>query len=185
MGALQVHSSWGSRVVDAQASDFWVQTRKGVILKEPHPDWTVGPDGGLRMRGRLVVPRVPELRRSLFDEAHRSRYTVHPGTMKMYKDIRRHFWWKHMRTDVADYVSRCFTCQQVKAEHRRPGGLLQPLPVPEWKWASISMDFIVGLPRTRRGNDSIWVIVDRLTKSAHFLPVRATHSANTLAQIYV
>jgi len=90
-----------------------------------------------------------------------------------------------MRTDVAEYVSRCFTCQQVKAEHRRPGGLLHPLPIPEWKWESISMDFITGLPRTRRGHDSIWVIVDRLTKSAHFLPVRTTHSAEILAQLYV
>jgi len=185
IGTLQVESSWTSRVISAQASDSWIQTRKGAILQEPHPDWTIGADGGLRMRGRLVVPRVPELRRALFDEAHRARYTVHPGTTKMYKDLRRNFWWKHMRTDVAEYVSRCFTCQQVKAEHRRPGGLLHPLPIPEWKWESISMDFITGLPRTRRGHDSIWVIVDRLTKSAHFLPVRTTHSAEILAQLYV
>ena len=84
---------------------------RGAILQEPHPGWTIGADGGLRMRGRLVVPSVPELRRALFDEAHRARYTVHPGTTKMYKDLRRNFWWKHMRTDVAEYVSRCFTCQ--------------------------------------------------------------------------
>ena len=90
-----------------------------------------------------------------------------------------------MRRDVADYVSKCFTCQQVKAEHQRLEGMLQPLHVPEWKWAAISMDFIVGLPKTKRGHDSILVIVDQLTKSAYFLPVRTTHSAEALAQLYV
>jgi hypothetical protein len=103
----------------------------------------------------------------------------------MYKDLKRNFWWKNMRKDIADYVSRCFTCQQVKAEHQKPAGLLQPLPVPEWKWSEISMDFVVGLPRSKRGNDSIWVIVDRLTKSAHFLPVKTTYTADTLARIYI
>ena len=90
-----------------------------------------------------------------------------------------------MRRDVAIYVSRCFTCQQVKVEHQRPAGVLQPLPVPEWKWSRISMDFIVGLPRSRAGNDSIWVIVDRLTKSAHFIPVKTTHTTDRLARIYI
>ena len=86
---------------------------------------------------------------------------------------------------MAEYVSKCFTCQQEKAEHQRPTGTLQPFPVPECKRAAISMDFIIGLSRTKRGHDSIWVIVDRLTKSAHFLPVRTTHSAEALAQLYV
>jgi len=92
VGTLQVESSWTSRVISAQEGDSWIQTRKGAILQEPHPDWTIGADGGLRMKGRLVVPSVPELRRALFDEAHRARYTVHPGTTKMYKDLRRNFW---------------------------------------------------------------------------------------------
>ena len=83
---------------------------QGEILQEPHLDWTVGSDGGFRMRGRLVVIVAPELRRLLFYEAHRARYTVHPGTTKMYKDLRRNFWSKHMYTDISDYVSRCFTC---------------------------------------------------------------------------
>ena len=89
-----------------------------------------------------------------------------------------------MRRDIAEYISRCFTCQQVKAEHQKPAGTLQPLPVPEWKWDQISMDFIVGLPKTKRGHDSNWVIVDRLTKSALFLPVRTTYTADSLARLY-
>ena len=85
------------------------------------------------MKGRLVVPESTELRQALFDEAHRARYTVHPGATKMYKDLRRNFWGKNLWRDVAIYIARCFTCQQVKAEHQRRTGMLQPLPIPEWK----------------------------------------------------
>jgi hypothetical protein len=90
-----------------------------------------------------------------------------------------------MREDIAEYVARCDTCQRVKAENQRPAGLLQPLEIPTWKWDDISMDFIVGLPRTQRGNDSIWVIVDRLTKVAHFLPVKTSYRVSRLAELYV
>ena len=76
-----------------------------------------------------------------------------------------------MKKDIADYVSRCLICQKVKSEHKRPEGLLQTLDIPVWKWDDISMDFIVGLPRTKAGNDALWVIVDRLTTSARFIPM--------------
>jgi hypothetical protein len=90
-----------------------------------------------------------------------------------------------MRKEVAGYVAKCSICQQVKVEHRKPAGLLQPLPIPEWKWEMITMDFVSGLPRGKKGNDAIWVIVDRLTKSALFLPVKMTDSVDKLAKIYV
>ena len=90
-----------------------------------------------------------------------------------------------MKRDIAVYVSECAVCQQVKIEHQRPGGLLQPLEIPVWKWDSISMDFAVGLPRTQGGYDSIWVIVDRLTKSAHFLAVKTTYKASHLARLFI
>jgi hypothetical protein len=86
-----------------------------------------------------------------------------------------------MKQDVTEYVALCDTCQRVKAEHQRPAGLLQPLKIPEWKWEEIRMDFIVGLARTQAGCDSIWVIVDRLTKVAHFIPVKMTYSGAKLA----
>ena len=76
-----------------------------------------------------------------------------------------------MKREIAEHVAKCQTSQRVKAEHQRPGGLLQPLEIPLWKWDNITMDFVVGLPRTTKGNDAIWVVVDRLTKSAHFLPI--------------
>ena len=90
-----------------------------------------------------------------------------------------------MKKDIADYVLRCLICQQVKAEHQRPAGTLQNLEIPEWKWDMITMDFVVGLPRTVKGYDSIWVIVDRLTKSAYFLPVKSIYTAAQYARIYL
>ena len=103
----------------------------------------------------------------------------------MYQDLKRQYWWKGIKVDVARFVSRCLTCQQVKAEHQRPTGLLQPLPIAEWKWEHVTMDFVTGLPRSPRGSDAIWVVVDRLTKSAHFLPMRVTDSIDSLSRLYI
>ncbi|KAL5539075.1 hypothetical protein UlMin_044227 [Ulmus minor] len=90
-----------------------------------------------------------------------------------------------MKKEVAEYVAKCLTCQKVKAEHQRPGGELQPLEIPEWKWDQITMDFVVGLPKTTKGHDAIWVVVDRLTKSAHFISIKTTFSLEQLANLYV
>jgi hypothetical protein len=86
---------------------------------------------------------------------------------------------------VAAHVAVCDVCQRVKAEHQRPTRLLQPLKVPEWKWEEIGMDFITGLPRTLKGHDSIWVIMDRLTKVAHFIPVNTTYKGSQLTELYM
>nr|GFB93645.1 putative reverse transcriptase domain-containing protein [Tanacetum cinerariifolium] len=111
-------------------------------------------------------------------EAHSSPFFVHPGSTKMYHDLKQHFWWNGMKHDVAMFVSKCLICQQVKIEHQRASGLLQPLDIPVWKWDEISMDFVTGLPQTQRRHDAIWVVVDRLTKSAHFLPIRKDYSVS-------
>ena len=103
----------------------------------------------------------------------------------MYQDVKRMYWWNGMKKDVAQYVASCLTCQQVKFEHQRATGLLQELPLPEWKWERITMDFVVRLPKTQKGHDSIWVIVDRLTKSAHFLAVKTTYTVAQYAQMYL
>jgi hypothetical protein len=135
--------------------------------------------------GRNVVPKNAELRRDILDEAHQTRYTVHPGNNKMYQDLKKKFWWHGMKKDIAEYVAQCHVCQLVKAEHQRHAGLLKPLAVPMWKWDQISMDFVVCLPKAPGGQDAIWVIVDRLTKSAHFLPIKITDSMEKLADLYV
>src|SRR6185436_2422654 len=142
-------------------------------------------EGILWFKNRLVVPKDLELRKQILEEAHLSRYSIHPGSNKMYQDLKQRFWWIRMKREIARYVSECDTCQRVKASHLRSAGLLQLLSIPSWKWEDISMDFIVGLPKTSKGYDSIWVIVDRLTKSAHFLPVKTTHTAKQYAQLYM
>jgi hypothetical protein len=103
----------------------------------------------------------------------------------MYRDLKTDYWWPGMKRDVARYVEKCLTCLRVKAEHQRPHGKLQPLEIPVWKWEHITMDLITKLPRTPRNFDAIWVIVDRLTKSAHFIAMRESSSAEKLADIYV
>ncbi|KAK1618155.1 hypothetical protein QYE76_023672 [Lolium multiflorum] len=103
----------------------------------------------------------------------------------MYQDLKEQFWWHGMKRDIGSYVAKCDICQRVKAEHQRPAGLLQPLQIPEWKWDSVGMDFITGLPKSSKGNDSIWVVVDRLTKVAHFIPVKTTYQGPRLAELYI
>ena len=90
-----------------------------------------------------------------------------------------------MKKDVAKFVAKCLTCQQVKIEHQKLAGMLQPLPIPEWKWDHVTMDFVSGLPKSIQGHETIWVIVDRLTKTAHFLPVGQTDSLDSLSRRYV
>ncbi|WMV50168.1 hypothetical protein MTR67_043553 [Solanum verrucosum] len=102
-------------------------------------------------------------------KAHYSRYSIHLGSTKMYHAIKEIHWWHGMKKDVAEFVAQCPNCQQVKVEHQMPAGLVQEIAIPLWKWEAINMDFITGLPQSRHKFDSIWVIVDRLTKSAHFL----------------
>ena len=135
------------------------------------PEFQIRDDGVIVRGSRMCVPEIGELKREIMEEAHSSAYAMHPDSTKMYHTLREHYWWKGMKKEIADFVSRCLTCQQVKTEHQKPAGKIQPLPIPVWKWDKITMDFVTGLPRTRRQHNAIWVIVDRLTKSAHFLPV--------------
>jgi hypothetical protein len=142
-------------------------------------------DGVLLFKDRLMIPKEFELRRKIMDEAHYSRYSIHPGTNKMYQDLKKNFWWTRIKQEIAKYLSECDTCWRTKAGHLRPTGNLQPLSIPEWKWENICMNFIVGLPCTSCVYNSIWVIVDRLTKSAHFIPVAKTYRVRQYAELYI
>ncbi|GKC18385.1 putative reverse transcriptase domain-containing protein [Tanacetum coccineum] len=113
-------------------------------------------------------------------ESYKSKYSIHPGSDKMYQDLKLLYWWPNMKSDIATYVSKCLTCAKVKAEHQKPFGLLQQPEIPVWKWERITMDFVSGLPRTPCGYSTIWVIIDRLTKSAHFLPMKKMDSMEKL-----
>ncbi|GJW09967.1 putative reverse transcriptase domain-containing protein [Tanacetum coccineum] len=104
---------------------------------------------------------------------------------KMYQDMKKLYWWPNMKADISTYVSKCLTCARVKAEDQRPLGLLVQPAIPEWKWDNITMDFITKLPKSSQGFDTIWVIVDRITKSAHFLPIRENDPLDKLARLYL
>ncbi|GJV94911.1 putative reverse transcriptase domain-containing protein [Tanacetum coccineum] len=142
-------------------------------------------DGALYYLDRIWVPLKGVVRTLIMDEAHKSKYSVHPEADKMYYDHRDRYWWSGMKKDIAVYVSKCLTCLKVKAEHQRPSSLLQQPEIPEWKWEEIAMEFVTKLPRTSSGHDTIWVIMNRLTKSAHFLPVREDYKMDRLARLYL
>ncbi|GJV77282.1 putative reverse transcriptase domain-containing protein [Tanacetum coccineum] len=118
-------------------------------------------------------------------ESHKSKYSIHPGSDKMYQDLKKLYWWPNMKAEIATYVSKCMTCAKVKAEYQKPSGLLVQPIILIWKWENITMDFITMLPKTTSGQDTIWVIVDRLTKSAHFLPMKETDTMEKLTRQYL
>nr|GFB64841.1 reverse transcriptase domain-containing protein [Tanacetum cinerariifolium] len=135
--------------------------------------------------GMSWLPCYGDLRTVIMHESHKSKYSIHPGSDKMYQDMKKLYWWPNMKDDIATYVSKCLTCAKVKAEHQRPSGLLVQPKIPEWKWDNITMDFVTKLPKSSQGYDTIWVIVDRLTKSAIFTPIRETDPMDKLARIYL
>ncbi|GJU99307.1 putative reverse transcriptase domain-containing protein [Tanacetum coccineum] len=142
-------------------------------------------DGTLCLNGRSWLPCYGDLRTVIMHESHKSKYSVHPGSDKMYQDMKKLYWWPNMKANIATYVSKFLTCGKVKAEHQRPSGLLVQPKIPEWKWDNITMDFVTKLPKSPQGHDTIWVIVDRLTKSAIFTPMRETDSMEKLARLYI
>ncbi|GKB32712.1 putative reverse transcriptase domain-containing protein [Tanacetum coccineum] len=142
-------------------------------------------DGTLCFNGRSWLPCYGDLRTVIMHESHKSKYSIHPGSDKMYQDMKKLYWWPNMKADIATYVSKCLTCAKVKAEHQRPSGLLVQPKIPEWKWDNITMDFVTKLPKSSQGYDTIWVIVDRLTKSAIFVPMRETDPMDKLARMYL
>ncbi|GJX40376.1 putative reverse transcriptase domain-containing protein [Tanacetum coccineum] len=117
-------------------------------------------DGTLCLNGRSWLPCYGDLRIVIMHESHKSKYSIHPGSDKMYQDMKKLYWWPNMKADIATYVSKCLTCAKVKAEHQRPSGLLVQPKVPEWKWENITMDFVTKLPKSSQGYDTIWVIID-------------------------
>ena len=155
------------------------------IEKGKKAEFQIREDGTIVKGQRMCVPEYGDLKKDIMEEAHSSAYVMHPSSTKMYRTLKEHYWWNGMKKEIASFVSRCLTCQQVKAEHQRPAGKIQSLRIPVWKWEKITMDFVTSLPRTQRQHDVIWVIVDRLTKSAHFLPVNVEDSLEMLAQLYV
>ncbi|KAJ4701711.1 Retrotransposon protein, putative, Ty3-gypsy subclass [Melia azedarach] len=182
---FQVRPILIDQIREMQNEDPNIVKLKEEMKNDLQTDFSLRDDETLVMSNRLCVPNDSELKKQILEDAHSSTYAIHPGSTKMYRTLREHYWWQGMKREIAEFVSRCLICQQIKAEHQKPVGLSQPLPIPEWKWEHIMMDFVMGLPRTQRGHDSVWVIIDRLTKSAHFLPFKNTYSMEKMASLYV
>ena len=153
------------------------------MKEEETKHFWVDENGILWFKDRLVVPKDHELRNQILSKAHSSKLSIHPGSSKMYQDLKPLFWWTKMKKEIATFVARCDNCCRVKAVHMK-AGLLQPLPIPGWKWVEVSMDFISGLPTSVKGYDYIWVIVDYLTKVARFILVRTDYRPHQYAELY-
>nr|GFC99112.1 putative reverse transcriptase domain-containing protein [Tanacetum cinerariifolium] len=117
-------------------------------------------DGTLCLNGRSWLSCYGDLRTMIMHESHKSKYSIHSGSNKMYQDMKKLYWWPNMKANIGTYVSKCFTCVKVKAKHQRPSGLLLQPEIPQWKWDNIIMDFLTKLPKSSQGYDTIWVIVD-------------------------
>nr|ABA97341.1 retrotransposon protein, putative, Ty3-gypsy subclass [Oryza sativa Japonica Group] len=185
VAALEAKPTLIDQVREAQINDPDIQEIKKNMRRGKAIGFLEDEQGTVWLGERICVPDNKDLKDAILKEAHDTLYSIHPGSTKMYQDLKERFWWASMKREIAEYVAVCDVCQRVKAEHQKPAGLLQPLKIPEWKWEEIGMDFITSLPRTSSGHDSIWVIVDRLTKVAHFIPVKTTYSGSRLAELYM
>ncbi|GJW66723.1 putative reverse transcriptase domain-containing protein [Tanacetum coccineum] len=173
--------------IEAQKPENIVNEDVGGMIRRDIPKERLEPraDGTLCLHIRSWIPCYGDLRSVIMHESHKSKYSIHPGSEKMYQDVKKLYWWPNMKADIATYVSKYLTYARVKAEHQRPSGLLVQPEIPEWKWDNITMDFITKLPMSSQGFDTIWVIVDRLTKSYHFLPIRENDPLDKLARLYL
>jgi hypothetical protein len=182
---ISVEPTLQNQIIMAQLSDKGVQIIKENLHQKTEKYKCFRQDGKgiLWFERRLVVPKNKDLKKKILDEAHLSKFSMHLGSTKI--DLKPLYWWTRMKREIAQYVSECDRCQRIKASHLKSAGALQPLSIPSWKWDDISMDFIVGLPNTSRHHDSIWVIVVRLMKVAHFLPVHTTDKAQKYVELYI
>lgn len=178
------------KILQNLSVDHWYQDVKvvidsGSVLEGHFEGYSMNSEGLLLYRGSVYVPELGDLRNLVMFEAHKTPYSAHLGVKKMHADLNQHYYWPGMKSDIADFVACYLECQRVKAEHQHLAGLLQPHSIPEWKWDTISIGFITGLPISARSHDVIMVVVDRFTKVAHFIPIRSSYNVATIAKIYM
>ncbi|GJR59874.1 putative reverse transcriptase domain-containing protein [Tanacetum coccineum] len=173
--------------IEAQKPENLKNKDVGGMIRKDIPKEKLEPcaDRTLCLNGKSWLPCYGDLKTVIMHESHKSKYSIHPGSDKMYQNMKKLFWWPNMKADIATYVRKCLTCARVKAEHQRPLGLLVQPEIPQWKWDNITMDFVTKLSKSSQGYDTIWVIVDRLMKSAIFVPMRETDPMEKLARMYL
>ncbi|GJR53709.1 putative reverse transcriptase domain, ribonuclease H-like domain, aspartic peptidase domain protein [Tanacetum coccineum] len=171
-------------VVTVQTEALKEENIKAENLRGMDKAFEIRPDG-TRIKNRSWLPLFGNLRDLIMHESHKLKYSIHPSSDKMYQDLKKLYGWPNIKAIIAEYVGKCLTCSRIKAECQKPSGLLVQPEIPMWKWERITMDFITKLPKTSNGHDTTWVIVDCLTKSAHFIPTRETDSMETLTRFYI
>ncbi|GJX35703.1 putative reverse transcriptase domain-containing protein [Tanacetum coccineum] len=183
--SMAIYYGLKKKILEAQGEASKDLKAPTEILKGLDAQFERKDDEGLYFMDRIWIASVGDVRTLIMDKAHTSKYSIHPGADKMYHDSRDLYWWPGMKKNIAIYVVKGLTCSKVKSEHQRPSGLLQQPEISEWKWEKITMDLVTKLPKSSGGYDTIWVIVDRLTKSAHFLPIHEDFKMEKLARIYI
>nr|GEX91681.1 putative reverse transcriptase domain-containing protein [Tanacetum cinerariifolium] len=161
-------------IIRAQTEALKEESVKAENLRGIEKAFEIRTDGTRCIKNQSWLPLLGNLSDLIMHGSHKSKYSIHPGLDKMYQDLKKLYWWPNMKANIAEYVGKCLTCSRVKTECQKPSGLLIQPKIPIWKWERITMDFVTKLPRTSNGHDTIWVIFDRLTKSAHFIPTRET-----------
>ncbi|GJZ67147.1 putative reverse transcriptase domain-containing protein, partial [Tanacetum coccineum] len=182
---MTIHPKLPSQILKAQTEALKEENIKAENLQGMDKSFEIRPDGTRCIKNQSWLPLFGNLRDLIMHESHKSKYSIHPGSDKMYQDLKKLYWWPNMKAIIAEYVGKCLTCSRVKAECQKPSGLLVQPEIPMWKWERIIMDFVTKLPKTSNEHDTIWVIVDRLTKSAHFIPTQETDSMETLTRLYI
>ena len=155
------------------------------VARNELTEYQITSDGTILVRGQVSVPNDKNLKEEIMREAHKSKFSIYHVATNMYQDLKRYYHWIRMKVDIAECVAKCATCQLVKAKHQVPSGLLQSLPIPEWKWDHITMDFVIGFPTTRKRNNAVWLVVDILTKSAHFLALKKSDGVDQIVVKYM
>lgn len=127
----------------------------------------------------------PKLKKCILEEGHRSDLSIHLGTTKVYQDLKKMFWWPGMKKDVVEFVYTRLTCKNLKIEHQKSFRSMKMLSIQEWKWDTISMDFVMNFLNKSKGTYIIWVVMDRLTKLAHFILIKISYPLQKLAEVYI
>nr|GEW89168.1 reverse transcriptase domain-containing protein [Tanacetum cinerariifolium] len=174
---MTIHSNLQSQILEAQTEALKVENVQAKNLQGMEKAFKIRTDGTHCIKNRSWLPLFGNLRNLIMHESHKSKYSIHPGSDKMYQDLKKLYWWPNMKAIIAEYVGNCLTCSRVKTDCQKPSGLLIQPKIPIWKWERITMDFVIKLPRISNGHDTIWVIIDCLTKYAYFIPTRVIESA--------
>ncbi|GKE82479.1 putative reverse transcriptase domain-containing protein, partial [Tanacetum coccineum] len=182
---MTLHPKLPTQILEAQTEAIKEENIKAKNLRGMDKSFKICPDGTRCIKNRSRLPLFGDLRDLIMHESHKLKYSIHPGSDKMYQDLKKLYWWHNKKAIIAEYVGKCLTCSRVKAECQNPSVLLVQPEIPMWKWERITMDFVTKLPKTSNEHGIIWVIVDRLTKSAHFIPTRETDSMETLTRLYI